>query len=294
METVTTKDARMVSGAGDGSEVGMKSVGRDGVVGSAFRLLLATFVLAVVVSCVTAGGQAVAPPSGTILPVRLNVTISSGKSKPGQEVTGKIMQEVPLASGEKIRKGSKVIGHIVEVIPAAGGKPARVSVQFDKLVSSNESIPIVTNLRAIAGFMQISEAQIPTSGPGESDVYNWLTKMQVGGDTVYGLWGDVGASENADKIVGKSVGDGVLAKVRAKEGTKCRGAVDGNDSPQALWVFSTDACGVYGMEHVFISHAGRTEPRGVIVFASDNGNVKIAGGAGMLLRVVGGKKSLEL
>jgi hypothetical protein len=267
------------------------------VVGGAFwRKMLwqmaGVFVFATLaVPCVEAGEQAIAVPSGTILPVRLDKTISSAKSRPGEKITGKIMQEIPLASGEKIRKGSRVVGHIVEVIPASAGKAARVSVEFDKLVAANQSIAMVTDLRAIAGFMEVDQAQIPTTTPGESDVYVWLTRMQIGGDTVYGLWGDVGARENAEKIVGKSTGDGVLAKARAKEGTKCRGAVDGNDSPQALWVFSTDACGVYGMEHIFISHAGRTEPAGVIVFASDNGNVKIAGGAGMLLRVMGSKKS---
>jgi hypothetical protein len=270
----------------------MKLEGEERIWGNPrWRFVMAILFAVMVVPCVEAGEQAVALPSGTILPVRLDKTISSAKSKPGQEISGKIMQEIPLASGEKIRKGSRVIGHIVEVIPSSAGNAARMSVQFDKLVASKQSIAMVTDLRAIAGFMQVDQAQIPTTTPGESDVYVWLTRMQIGGDTVYGLWGDVGASENADKIVGKSTGDGVLAKVRAKEGTKCRGAVDGNDSPQALWVFSTDACGVYGMEHVFISHAGRTEPAGVIVFASDNGNVKIAGGAGMLLRVMGSKKS---
>ena len=233
----------------------------------------------------TAKGS-VAIPVGTILPVRLNSTISSAKGTPGQVITGRIMQDVPLSPGVRIPEGSRVIGHIVEVAPASTGTPARLSFQFDKLVFSHQAISIITNLRAIAGFMRIVEAQTPPIGPSESDVYRWLTTVQVGGDVVYGEGGVVTASGNANQIVGREVNGGVLGQVRAKEGTKCRGAIEGNDTPQALWVFSSDACGTYGLEHIRIAHAGRTDPTAVIVLTSDSGNIKIAGGAGMLLRII--------
>jgi hypothetical protein len=229
------------------------------------------------------GGPAI--PSGTILPVRLNQTISSAKSRTGQVITGRIMQDVWLSRGVRIRAGTKVIGHIVERIPAGTGAPASISLQFDKLVSPHQTTFITTNLRAIAGFMQIVEAQIPPIGPGESDVYRWLTTVQVGGDVVYGEGGPVTTGENPNQIVGKQVNGGVLGQVRANRGANCRGAIDGNDRPQALWVFSSDACGVYGLEKISIAHAGRSDPIGLIVLASDSGNFKIAGGTGMLLRV---------
>jgi hypothetical protein len=234
----------------------------------------------------SAAKSSLAIPAGTILPVRLNSTISSAKCKPGQAITGRIMQDIPLPQGARIREGSKVIGHIVEVTPAKTGAQARISLQFDKLISSHQEISMTTNLRAIAGFMRILEAQTPPIGPSESDVYRWLTTVQVGGDVVYGEGGVVTASDNANDVVGKEVNGGVLARVRAKEGTKCRGTIDGNDSPQALWVFSADACGAYGLEHVSITHAGRTGPIGVIVLASDSDHLKIPGGAGLLLRVI--------
>jgi hypothetical protein len=233
----------------------------------------------------TAAENNLAVPSGTILPVRLNITISSAKAAPGQVITGRIMQDVPLSPGVKIRSGSKVLGHIVEVIPATTSAKASISIQFDKLVSSHQTISISTNLRAIAGLTQILEAQTPTIGPGESDVFRWLTTVQVGGDVVYGEGGPVTSGKNADLILGRKVNDGVLGQVRANEGTKCQGAIDGNDRPQALWVFSTDACGTYGLEHISITHAGRDDPSGIIVLASDRGNVKIPAGTGMLLRV---------
>jgi hypothetical protein len=206
-------------------------------------------------------------------------------SWPSLPILDNAIHSVPLSPGVRMRAGTKVIGHIVERIPASTGAPASISFQFDRLVSSHQTTFITTNLRAIAGFMRIAEAQIPPIGPGESDVYRWLTTVQVGGDVVYGEGGPVTTGENPNQIVGKKVNGGVLGQVRAKEGTKCRGALDGNDRPQALWVFSSDACGTYGLEKISIAHAGRSDPIGMIVLASDSGNFKIAGGAGLLLRV---------
>jgi hypothetical protein len=231
-----------------------------------------------------AGNGSLVVPAGTILPVRLNSTISSANSRAGQVVTTRIMQDVPLTSGAKIKAGSKLIGHVVDVTPANAGTPAQISLQFDKLIAGHQTIPVTTNLRAMAGFMRISEAQTPPAGPGESDVYEWLPTVQVGGDVVYGQGGPV-TSENGRDVVGKEAYGGVLGQVRAKAGTKCRGAIDGNTRPQALWVFSSDACGTYGLDHVSIAHAGRTSPTGVIVLTSDEGKFKVRSGTGMLLRV---------
>ena len=260
-----------------------------------FAILLETLICAAVLAHLTyVSGETrneqrpqsgfVVPP-GTILPVRLNSTLSSAKSKVGQAITGRIMQDVPITPAVSIRAGSKVVGHIVEVTPAGAGHGARLSLQFDKLVFSRQTIPILTNLRAIAGFMQVLEAQTPPIGAGETDVYRWLTTVQIGGDVVYGEGGVVTAANNANQVVGKEVNGGVLGQVRAKAGTECRGAVEGSDRPQALWVFSTDACGTYGLEHIGIAHAGRTDPVGVIVLTSDGDGLKVSAGAGMLLRV---------
>jgi len=234
-----------------------------------------------------ADNGATAVPSGTILPVRLNTSLSATKSKPRQVVTGRIMQDLPLPNGLKIREGSKVEGHVVEVVPGNKLTGARISVQFDSLRSSHETIPITTSLRAIAGSTEVVAAQTPQIGPGEGDVWNWLTTTQIGGDVVYGVGGPVTTAENASQVVGTAVDGGILSRVSAKERTKCRGAVDGNENPQALWVFSSDACGTYGLTHLQVAHAGRTDPTGVIVLVSDTRDLKIQAGTGMLLRVNG-------
>lgn len=226
-------------------------------------------------------------PPGTILPVILRTTIAADKMKEGEAIRGEIAQEVPLPGGAKIRKGSKVEGHVVEVVAAGNGNTAKISIRFDKVRSHGQTIPVKTSLRALAGFMDVQDAALPQQAPGEGDVHNWWTTTQVGGESVYGASGPVMSAEDASKVVGKSVNDGVLVQVRAKEGAKCRGAIEGNNDPQALWVFSSDACGIYGISNVKIAHAGRTEPVGTIVLEMQRRSAEIRSAAGMLLRVTG-------
>jgi hypothetical protein len=221
-------------------------------------------------------------PPGTILPVRLNSTLSSAKAQPGQIITARVMQNVPLPDGQKIRSGATVIGHITSVPPASNGTSATISLRFDTLKTSREQIPITTNLRALASFVEIEEAQIPLEGPDRGTPEDTYTTEQIGGDTVYRGGGPV---EGASGTVGKPVYDGVLDQVNANPDGGCRGAVDSNDAPQALWFFSSDACGAYGLPDLQIVRAGRTSPAGEITLESTSGQVKVDAGAGLLLRV---------
>jgi hypothetical protein len=220
-------------------------------------------------------------PAGTILPVRLG-SLSSEKNKKGDVIKARIMQDVPLGNGSKLRAGSSVLGRVIDVTSTASGKKAELSIEFDTVLSGEERIPVVTHLRAIASTLEIEFAQVPTIGPGIGDVFDWLPTTQVGGEVVYGKGGEV---TNGDRVVGRSVNDGVLAQVDPKEGTRCSGPVE-NDRLQAFWVFSSDACGTYGFPSLVISHTGRTDPQGEIVLVSERGPVKIRRGSGMLLRVL--------
>jgi len=61
-----------------------------------------------------------------------------------QIITARIMQDVPLANGGKIREGSKVIGHGGECVVSAEGDGGKLSCSSDKLISSGRTIPIRT------------------------------------------------------------------------------------------------------------------------------------------------------
>jgi hypothetical protein len=219
--------------------------------------------------------------------VILQTTISPDKTKQGQIIRGQIAQDVPLPGGSRIRKGSKVEGHVVEVAASGNGTGAKISVRFDKLYSQGQTLPITTDLRAIAGFMEVLSAGVPNQAIGEGDVSEWMTTTQIGGDSVFGAGGPVTSAHNATEVVGKSLmSGGVLVQVSANQSVNCRGALDGNNSPQALWVFSSDACGTYGLANISIVHAGRTDPVGTITLEVQARKAKIQDGAGLLLRVI--------
>jgi hypothetical protein len=188
-------------------------------------------------------------------------SLNSRKLKRGQVITARVMQDVPLSPGSTIHAGAKVIGHVIGVKPANVTSGAQISIRFDAWMVSEQRIPITTNLRAVASMMAVEEAQLPETGPDRGTSENAWTTDQIGGEVVYRGGGPVA---NGLRSVGEPTTNGVLVRVSSKSGTKCRGEVDGNDRFQALWVFSSDACGAYDFADLAIVHAGRSNPVGEI------------------------------
>ena len=233
-------------------------------------------------------------PEGTIFPARLSSAIDTHKSKTGDRITARVMQDILLGGSptrpgaqnvqgggtRTVPAGARLVGEIVEV------QRDSVSWRFDHLVVQKRSITIQTSLRALASAIEIHDAQLPTNTAGGdrgSTELDWNT-VQVGGDVVYGRRG--GVVMQGGEVVGHSVfGDGVLVTPLAERGSPCRGSVAG-EPPRAFWLFSAAACGVYGYPDVWISHAGKSDPIGETVVVS-HGRIKIEVGSGILLRVVG-------
>jgi len=243
-------------------------------------LLLAVFLAAVTVLHAQNQGKpsyATNMLDGTILPVQLSSTISLDRAVPGQPISARIAQDVPLENGAVLRRGTKVLGHIVSVTP---GNPSRIAFAFDRIeYSKSNTVSVATNLRALASTLDISGASLPNTGPDRGTPSVWWNTVQVGGEGLYGS----GPLTHGDQVVGHWVwGGGAVGQV-AENGA--RGAVAGNAREQSLWLFSTDACGVYGYSNVAIEHSGRTSPEGEITLTSTNPNQKIRAGSGILLRV---------
>jgi hypothetical protein len=214
----------------------------------------------------------------------LNHGLSSKNSCVRQPLTGRVMQDVPLPNHVKIPEGAKILGTVVSVSPPGSNTGGSVTFRFDQLEIRHQRIALLTDLRALASPLDVQSALVPQTSPGFGTPSPWITTEQIGGDIVYGVGGPV--TDSVSQTVGKGVFGGVLVHVRARPGSNCRGSLDIEDRLQALWVFSADACGLYGMPGVTIAHAGRTEPLGEITLTAESGELKVRGASGVLLRVV--------
>ena len=233
-------------------------------------------------------------PRGTIIPVALHGTLSSKNAKPNEAISARVMQDVPLPDGRKIREGTNVTGHVIEVRKATQGISSSISFIFDRVLVSKKGLPVTTDLRALASPLEVESAYLPETGMGEGDSWSARTTDQVGGDTVY--WGGGPVVSHIGPVGKPLMGadSGVLVRVTANPKGQCRGEVDENHALQALSVFSSDACGVYGLDELVITHAGRTEPFGVIELTSNGKEARVRAGSGMLLRVLGSSKLISV
>ena len=242
------------------------------------RTLLGLMAILLVTTCLCA--QQI--PPGTLLPTMLNNSLDSDKSKPDDEISAKLMQDVPLPDGGKIKRGSKVIGHVVSVAVASSDQPTRIVVQFDHVEFDKREVPVVTSLRALASMRAVSTAQQPVnanSGNGTS-VWDW-NMVQVGGQAVFN--GQRIVKSRAGKVVGKVPEPGAVLGVPMPNPARGCSGESPSTAEQAFWVFSTDACGVYGYKHLTLDRSGNSTS-GQIPLQSTK-NITVRGGSGWLLQV---------
>jgi hypothetical protein len=220
-------------------------------------------------------------PAGTVVPVLLNSDLNSKKDDAGKKIEGKVMQDVSLLSGE-VRKGARVSGHVVSVTkPGSAG--SNVVLRFDNIQDRGRSIPWTAALLALASMSSVAEAQSPINNTAtnkdSSDL--WVTR-QVGGDIVnreHHIAGSPGGPMGA-----WLEGSSVLIKLTPNPDTGCP------DGPaykraQAVWIFSSAACGSYGFNDLVIASPGAESPVGEIMLGSSE-NVNVRGGSGWLLMTV--------
>jgi hypothetical protein len=206
---------------------------------------------------------ALSPPPGTVLPAMLSTKLDS-HVKPGQQIHATIMQSVIVQEG-KIPEHSKLVGHVVSFTSG------QIVIQFDSLEIKHQVIPVVLGLRAIASPLEVEYAKVPLPDHGASPA-DWVTR-QIGGEIAYRRWHLM----HANIAVGETLFDGsTLAPLRASS----RGCSDSH-TIQALWVFSSDACGAYSYPELTIAPAAVGQ-----IALQFHGKPLVRSGSGLLLQVV--------
>jgi hypothetical protein len=254
----------------------------------ATKVAAVLFLFLLIALLLIAEGLAQEIPAGTLLPVQLNRDIRVGKSPAGQRISARLMQDVSL-DGTTLRQGTEIEGRLMESQAASSGSPARLVFSFDSMRVNGRSTHITASLRALASMLAVHNAELPTNLIDDfgSTIHDWNT-TQVGGQGVYR--GD-GVVVSGQEVVAKasSIGEVTGRPILSSPHSRC--AHDGAaDRDQSFWIFSTDACGLYGFsdyqgrETLKLSHAGQSEPIGNIVLESQ-GKLELRGGSGLLLIV---------
>jgi hypothetical protein len=215
--------------------------------------------------------------------LRLEKYLAAKEAQKGQPIEAKIAQEVPVSTGSKIPVRTTVNGSIVSVERDSDGAGLSVTIKFNQLDDHKETVGFSAYLRAIASFRAVRAAQSPLTGADTGTPTGWTNTIQIGGDVRFG---DGGAVRNqAKQQVGKGVRGGVLVHVRENRALGCEGPMNMDDHLQALWLFSSDACGTYDLKGVKITHTGRNAPVGEFTLHFEKEDMRLESGTGILLRI---------
>jgi hypothetical protein len=247
--------------------------------------ILATLVfgaanLAVLASAATVPALSQVLPQSTAIPVRFEHSIDTKKARPGDEVTAKTIQVVALPSGKNIPKGALLVGHVVALqpfyfdqTPYAHQKPSMLSIHFDKLQTSDDTIPVNLSVRAIANANDSKDAAYPHS----TDDTDHVGTMTLIGGTTFSPLDKMIQSKDGDAI-GYNRKNGVFARLVAA------GSCSGTDTEQSVAIFSPNACGAYGFAGGYLADTGR-DGSGTFTLALHGHSAILYAGSTALLQV---------
>jgi hypothetical protein len=218
-------------------------------------------------------------PVGTVIPVMLSTSLNAAKDKPDKRIEGRVMQEITLPSGIRIKERARIFGHTVNVSNTSSG--SSIVVKFTTIESEGHTFPVTVGLLAVASMTSVNDAQLPISGNSDRDPDTQWATRQIGGDIVRRGWGKVFSSRGTEgKWAG---GSSVVIKLTPNVAVGCSEG-PGYDREQAVWIFSSAACGTYGLRNVRIASSGIASPIGDITLTSIR-NINISGGSGWMLIV---------
>ena len=77
------------------------------------NMLLSQMVAVLAMACSLFAEEEI--PNGTAVPIQLSTGLNARKDRAGKQLSGRVMQDVALPTGEKIKSGSRVLGHILQI-----------------------------------------------------------------------------------------------------------------------------------------------------------------------------------
>ena len=220
-------------------------------------------------------------PAGTVIPIMLDSSVNAQKDKAGKKITGHLMQDVPMPDGGRIKERSPITGQIVRV-DKPGSSGSSVVLRFETIEDRGHSMQLTAALLAVASMASVADAQSPINSSSNSDpTTQWVTR-QVGGDVVNRGRGKAGTSTG---VIGRWLqGSSVIIRLSPNPKAGCPEG-PGYDRDQAVWIFSSGACGTYNLGDLKIAKAGRTPPLGDVTLTSAK-KIAIRAGSGWMLIVV--------
>lgn len=210
-------------------------------------------------------------PAGTALPIMLSSGMSP-KSKPGQKIEGKLMQDVYASTGI-LKAGAHVTGQVLSA-DKGDGSESWVALRFESVIFEGINLPLSVYVRAIGTMNVVAQAQQPINALATYiDESQWSTK-QIGGE---GVSRTQGYLVDQNQVVGHWTDGAVVGKLRPNPD---RGCTESDKQDVALWLFSTTACGVYGDNDLNIADSGKASGQTVL---SSNKDFRLRGGSAWLL-----------
>jgi hypothetical protein len=211
---------------------------------------------------------------GSVIPVRLTKTIDAKKAKSGDEVDARVTQDMKTTSGQVlVPKDTMVVGHITEAQPRSKEQPeSQVSIAFDHMKSGGDlSVPM--SIQAVIGTPPLNPGNAGngdnTGGSAPSPA-----AMPGGGGAAPGNTGE------------RSPGMGGAPPSASPNSPSTAGqypTAAPSSSASAPPPITASTQGVVGISNLKLS-ATANSPQGSVV-SSEKGNVKLANGTMMLLRV---------
>ena len=116
----------------------------------------------------------------------LDGTVDSDASTPGEAISAKLRQEVPLPGGRKIKRESKILGHVVAVSAASDSGPYQITIKFEQIEVDKKPVGISAGLRAFATMELVAQSRQPANANGGNGTSVWdLNMSQIGGQIAY-------------------------------------------------------------------------------------------------------------